>query len=77
MRELTDSERKTMEQAWKVHLEDDPEMASFIPFEAGFVVALDYQQAEIDRLKLQIKARDILLTKIGIDPARIKVDDNG
>lgn len=32
-------------------------------------------QAENDRLKLQIKARDILLMKMGIDPARIKVEE--
>lgn len=51
MRELTDSEREAMERAWKVHLADDPELASFLPFEAGFIAALEYSDAQLAALQ--------------------------
>ena len=51
MRQLTDSERAAMEIAWKEHLWDDPEMASFISFEVGFIAALDHAAGRLAALK--------------------------
>lgn len=83
MRKLTDSEKEALETVWKKHLAADS-TTSYIDIEVGFDAGLDYAAAQItaltaerDALKLQIKARDKLLMKIGIDPAGIKVDDNG
>lgn len=93
MRLLTDSERDAQKTSLREYwVERDGLLPKEQrAFEAGFIAALDHSavqtkwpgeaiaalQAELDRLKLQLKARDILLMKIGIDPAKIQVDDNG
>lgn len=76
MRKLTDSEQKMLSEARR---EYEPEYVGYTieelaGFDSGFITGLDHRKVEIDALKLQIKARDAFLRKIGIDSERIKAD---
>ena len=48
VKQLTDSEQEELKHSYREHLYDDPEVASYLPFEAGFVAGLSYNQAKLD-----------------------------